>query len=71
MALELEPLKVKVVLMPAVWFGPALATGAVWPDWLTVMVWPAIVTVPDRVPELALLSIVMVAVPVPVPLLLV
>jgi hypothetical protein len=38
---------------------------------LTVTVWPATVTVPERDAELVLLSIVMVAVPEPVPLLLV
>src|SRR5438874_9920309 len=66
LAMEPEPLKVKLVAMPAVWFGPALATGATWPDWLTVKVWPAMVRVPVRAEGLVLLSIVKVAVPLPV-----
>src|SRR5215472_12686135 len=71
LALELEPLNESAVLTPAVWLGPALATGARWPDWLTVTVWPATVQVPEREAELVLLSIVIVAVPEPVPLLVV
>src|SRR5205823_3158436 len=62
-----EPLKVKLVAIAAVWFGPALATGARWPAWLTVKIWPAMVRVPVRAEELVLLSIVNVAVPLPVP----
>src|SRR5437588_10725298 len=67
LAIELEPLKVRAVPTLAVWFGPALATGATWPAWLTVKVWPAMVRVPMREAELVFLSMVNVAVPPPVP----
>src|SRR5690349_7072308 len=71
LAIELEPLKVKLVAMPAVLFGPALATGATCPAWLTVKVWLAMVRIPVREELLVLLSIVKVAVPLPVPELIV
>src|SRR5215831_18103303 len=63
-----EPVKVKALPTVVVWLDPALATGAVCADWLMVMVCPATVSVPVRLPVEALAATEYATLPLPVPL---